>query len=331
VWCWGAWAGHHAGGMGDERVPVRLAGVTGATSICAGQGHSCILTGDGRVLCWGRNGFGEAGQSPRHAEVFPPVEVPGLTGATDLTCGLHHTCVIVGGNARCWGRNDYGQLGTDRAVRHEAPTDLAMARGGLTDISAGGRHTCATSSRSSRYCWGFGGTGALGHGDVAWSTTPVGGMVLDAGAVASGSFHSCTIASPLFGGASSLACWGSNEHGQAGAAGAGPLLSPATVSGVTGVAYVAAGRAHSCAASATEVYCWGGNDAGQLGNGGTTSTYVPQLVGLATVTGLSSRWDHTCAVLRDQTLRCWGLNDRGQLGDGSAEAMRTSPVEPVGL
>jgi alpha-tubulin suppressor-like RCC1 family protein len=204
-----------------------------------------------------------------------------------------------------------------------------MARGGLTDISAGGRHTCATTSRSSRYCWGFGGTGALGHGDVAWSTTPVGGMVLDAGAVASGSFHSCMITLPMMG-LPGVYCWGANEHGQVGVADAGPVMSPRST-GLGMATILALGRAHSCAANAAEVYCWGGNDAGQLGNGGTTSTYVRQEVGLATVTELSSRWDHTCAVLADQTIRCWGLNDRGQLGDGSTETMRTTPVEPVGL
>lgn len=332
LWCWGSWFGHRAGGLGDERVPVKVAGVSGLTRICAGVGHGCALTGDGRVLCWGRNGFGEAGQSPRRAQIFPPAEVPALTGATQLTCGLHHTCVLLGGHARCWGRNDYGQLGEIYSVRHEEPTDVSVSDAAFEGVGAGGRHTCAwggVGALRRRWCWGFGGTGALGRGDLAWSTSPVGGSAMNALAVEAGSFHTCSISRPLLG-TGSASCWGANEYGQVGVADPGPVLSP-TATGVTGVDILALGTAHTCAAGATQTWCWGRNDAGQLGNGGTTSTHVAQAVGLTGVTALSSRSDHTCAILADRTLRCWGRNDRGQLGDGSTETMRSTPVEPVGL
>lgn len=332
LWCWGGWTGHRAGGLGDERVPVKVAGVSGLEDVCAGVGHGCARTSDGRVLCWGRNGFGEAGQSPRHAQIFPPAEVPGLTGATDLTCGLHHTCVLLGGHARCWGRNDYGQLGTDRTVRHEAPSDVSVSGSSFDSLGAGARHTCATSGVGAwrnRWCWGFGGTGALGSGDLAWTIAPVGGGSLNLVQVAGGGFHTCSLQRPPLG-SGTLSCWGSNEYGQVGVAASGPVLSP-TATGLTGVNLVVLGNAHTCAAGATQTWCWGRNDAGQLGNGATTSTHVAQSVGLSGVTALASRWDHTCAILADHTLRCWGRNDRGQLGDGSTEAFRSSPVEPVGL
>jgi alpha-tubulin suppressor-like RCC1 family protein len=334
LWCWGAWIGHRAGGLGDERVPVKVAGVSGLTGICSGVGHSCVTTSDGRVLCWGRNGFGEAGQSPRHALIFPPAEVPDLTGAEDLTCGLHHTCVQIGGQIRCWGRNDYGQLGTDYSVRHEEPSTVVSASGGFSDVGAGARHTCAVSGAGTRrfyWCWGFGGTGALGRGNLAWSITPVGGGSTDVAQIEAGTFHTCSLHRALLGDAGSIRCWGSNEHGQVGVADAGPVLGP-TATGVRDVRVLALGRAHSCAGGDTQARCWGLNEDGQLGNGTTTSTHVAQSVGLTGgVTALASLWDHTCAILADRTLRCWGVNERGQLGDGTTEAMRSTPVEPVGL
>ena len=332
LWCWGAWVGHRAGGLGDERVPVKVAGMSGLTSLCSGVGHGCALTGDGRVLCWGRNGFGEAGQSPRHAQIFPPAEVPGLTGAVDLSCGLHHTCVLVGGHARCWGRNDYGQLGAAYTVRHEQPTDVSATGTSLVGVAAGGRHTCAwggVGSFRNWLCWGFGGTGALGRGNLAWSTTPVGGSAMTLMRIEAGSFHTCAINRPVMG-TGSASCWGANQYGQVGVADAGPVMS-SIATGVTDVNLLALGTTHTCAAGATQTWCWGRNDAGQLGNGGTTSTHVAQAVGLTGVTALSALWDHTCAILADHTLRCWGRNNSGQLGDGSSEAFRSTPVEPVGL
>lgn len=43
--------------------PVFVVGVTDAVSIAAGGLFSCAATKSGRVLCWGRNVYGELGQT----------------------------------------------------------------------------------------------------------------------------------------------------------------------------------------------------------------------------------------------------------------------------
>lgn len=67
VSCWG----ENAVGQGGQPVtqnellaPSVVAGLTGATSVAAGTGHSCALRGDGTVACWGDGIGGQLGDGP---------------------------------------------------------------------------------------------------------------------------------------------------------------------------------------------------------------------------------------------------------------------------
>src|SRR5690606_24544210 len=89
-------------------------------SIAAGGGHTCALRGNGRVICWGQNKYGELGDGTT-GDSTKPVEVSGLDDAVAVSAGDYdvsdnyggsHTCALrEGGKVSCWGRNDYGQLG----------------------------------------------------------------------------------------------------------------------------------------------------------------------------------------------------------------------------
>ena len=70
-------------------------------------------------------------------------------------------------------------------------------------------------------------------------------------------------------------CWGNNNQGQLGTAGAG-RSDLVAVPGATGMIAIGVGTLHTCAMrSPTEIFCWGGNSTGQLGDGTTRSTNVP--------------------------------------------------------
>ena len=63
--CWGR---NNAGQLGDPSTltfssptPVRVTGITTATSVTAGGFHTCTLLGDGTVRCWGQNDLGQLG------------------------------------------------------------------------------------------------------------------------------------------------------------------------------------------------------------------------------------------------------------------------------
>ncbi|MCX6027074.1 MAG: hypothetical protein NTY23_12605, partial [Chloroflexi bacterium] len=84
--------------------------------IAAGGAHSCALVGDGAVMCWGKNNWGQLGDGSTTDRATPvPLNSgliqPGLR-FVEITAGAEHTCGLTGdGRAWCWGYNFAGQLG----------------------------------------------------------------------------------------------------------------------------------------------------------------------------------------------------------------------------
>jgi hypothetical protein len=99
--------------------------------------------------------------------------------------------------------------------------------------------------------------------------------------VAAGGGHTCAIKIDQ-----TIACWGSNSHGQA-APPSGAFSS------------ISAGGRHSCGVrSDGTVACWGNNADGEA---------TPPS---GTFRAVSAGGDHSCGVRTDSTLACWGRNTR---------------------
>ena len=74
-----------------------------------GYQHTCVLTNNGAVRCWGQD---ISGQTNVPADLGP---------ATALTAREQHTCArTTNGAVRCWGSNVYSQS--------TVPSDLGPAR-----------------------------------------------------------------------------------------------------------------------------------------------------------------------------------------------------------
>jgi len=289
-------------GNACSKTPVTVSGLTGATAISAGAGHTCALMSGGTVQCWGYNYFGQLGNGSATGSPIP-VTVSGLTGATAISAGAEHTCALMSdGTVQCWGRNDYGQLANGGNTGPEICSRSSDAPGGscsktpvtvsgltgATAISAGAGHTCALMSGGTVQCWGS--SGALGDDAHSSSGAPVTvtGLTGAATAISAGTGYSCAL---LSGG--TVQCWGYNNKGQLGnGSNTGPETcgglelpcskTPMTVSGMSGVTAIAAGNEDTCAVqSESTIMCWGSNDYGQLGNGTNTDSNVP-----VSVTGL---------------------------------------------
>ncbi len=268
--CWGS---NGDGRLGDgtnsaSAGPVDVVGVADATQIAAGATFTCALVTGGTVWCWGANHDGVLGTGTfgSGTESNVPVEVPGISGATQIAAGGSHACAIVAaGNVKCWGGNRHGQLGNgtidDRSL---VPTGV-IGVAGATDVAAGPLHTCAVVAGGAVKCWGWNERGQLGNGTKgADSPVPVDATGLTgATQVSTGGRHTCAVAAD--GGTS---CWGWNPYGQLGTGNYADSLAPIDVTRITDATRIDAGNEHSCViVGGGAVKCWGYNDGGQLGNG----------------------------------------------------------------
>jgi hypothetical protein len=125
--------------------------------------------------------------------------------------------------------------------------------------------------------------------------------------------------------------WGGNANGQLGDGSTTQRLYPTAVTGLTGVAAVAAGTYHTVARKSDgSAVAWGGNANGQLGDGSTTQRLYPTAItGLAGVAAVAAGAVHTVALKNDGTVVSWGDNSSGQLGDGTVSATPHPAPAPV--
>jgi alpha-tubulin suppressor-like RCC1 family protein len=127
-------------------------------------------------------------------------------------------------------------------------------------------------------CWGYNGTGQLGNGSTANSTSAVSvSGIGNATLVSTGLFNTCVV---LNSGAAQ--CWGANDAGQLGNGSTTSSSSPVNVSGISIVTSISVGAFHNCAVLSNGAeLCWGSSGRGQLGNGSKTDSTVPvRVVGI---------------------------------------------------
>ena len=274
-----------------------LSGKT-VTTVVTGGDHSCALTSDGDVACWGSNNHGQLGINSTTARSLPTaITTTGtpLSGKTitQLSVNGSHTCALTSDAIlACWGDDSDGQIG-DGATSgdHLVPTAVTTASTPLSGktisaVTTGSAHTCALASDGTLACWGLQTDGRLGNSSssaadvetptaVTVSGTALSGLTINA--IDAGAAHTCARAS-----SNALACWGLNTSGQLGngsTTSSNEAVS-VTVSGTPlaslSIAGISAGGAHTCAASVSGVVaCWGDNGDNELGNGGTTDSDVP--------------------------------------------------------
>ena len=340
VKCWGR---NDHGQLGDDSntnrtTPVDVSDLTnGVTAVAGGALHTCAVTVDGGVKCWGLNDHGQLGDGST-MESATPVGVSGLvSGGSAITAGAYHTCAIIAGGAKCWGLNDHGQLGNGTTTESPTPVDVTDLTINVLAISAGAYHTCAVTTAGAAKCWGWNPVGQLGNGMNTESPTPVNVLTLTSGVstIDAGGDHTCAVI------AGSAKCWGWNQYGQLGDGTSSDAAAPVSVSGLgSGVGTISVGSGHTCALTTGDTAtCWGLNDNGQLGIGTNTGPEtctgfltpcsktpmdVSGLSGGVTVISLGGK--HTCARISFGVVKCWGSDESGELGATTTELCDNAPV-----
>jgi alpha-tubulin suppressor-like RCC1 family protein len=275
AFCWGRNSfGRLGDGTDEDRLVPTPITLPPTTSLAAGTYHTCAITSTGGVQCWGRNDsaqLGDDSQMDRHA----PTPVPSIKSeAVAVTLGTAHTCALLStGSVRCWGANDRGQLGDGTEMGRRDPVDVSGLTATAIAIAAGDEHTCALLSTGNVQCWGDNRSRQLGTDRLAFSATPLTIADLDnATALVAGGEHNCVIV------AGGVKCWGYNNAGQLGSGDSSSNYSaiPVDVVGLSGVAAIGSGSAHTCAALvAGGAVCWGSNVRGALGDGTTNTSDTP--------------------------------------------------------
>jgi alpha-tubulin suppressor-like RCC1 family protein len=113
VWCWGEgmyWQGSSGGcailsACNDQpsAIPKRI-GTLSASSVSAGDGHSCASLKSGEVRCWGRGTAGQLGENSTTSRFASQSFVRDITAAVSVVAGRSESCAILSdGSLTCWG------------------------------------------------------------------------------------------------------------------------------------------------------------------------------------------------------------------------------------
>lgn len=263
-------------------------------SIDTGGAHTCGVTVENKIVCWGRNWY---------KETEPPIDTFLQVGCGDQnSCGLRED-----GSVLCWGGYTKGwfQIPSDKfsqisvggyfacglkssdgsvvcwAQRGRAIDRLLPPTGVFLQLSSGTYHACGIREGGSVECWG----GVNEHGEAS----PPAGAFLQVSAAAS---HTCGIKED-----GTLTCWGRK----------GDLLKVPTGRFVQ----VSTASNGSCAvATDGSVYCWGLTGTHSVVrdmrlDGGR---YPPP----GSFVAVSAGDGHSCGIKANGYVVCWGENKWGE-------------------
>ncbi len=303
-------------------------------AVGAGLSHTCGVTTNGTIYCWGAGLNGELGNGGNSSSNLRVQESTVNSNWASVTGGWAHSCATrTDGSLWCWGDNGEGQLGIGNSVDKNSPTRESTAATDWAAVSAGGYHTCARKTSGAVYCWGMNDHGQIGQNsyDYRYKYPVQVGTATTWKQLSSGMWHSCALKTDGM-----LWCWGYGWYGQLGYGSIGDKLKPAKVNADTNWALVACGREHTCAKKKDgSLWCWGDNVTyGQLGIGnvrGQKTKPVKVLTAITDWNALSLGQFFSCGKRKSGAIYCWGSNGSGQIGIGKETNPKTQPTKSQGI
>jgi alpha-tubulin suppressor-like RCC1 family protein len=199
VWAWGY---NEQGELGDDTTlnrlyPSQVPGLTGISKIAAGQEVAYAIRPDGSVMAWGNNSQGLLGNGTGTGMSTIPVQVPGLTGISQISAGYSQAFALTAFAGTVWTWGDGGNAGDGTISPYFTPVQNGMS--GVSQISAGDYDAAAVLSNGSILTWGDDSYGQLGTGTTDFNNYPSPVLVrtLAGGSlVAAGEDDAMVVASP---------------------------------------------------------------------------------------------------------------------------------------
>ena len=310
-------------------------------ALALGLGRTSVVTEDGNLYAFGRNDYGQLGvgtlQPRMHPEMIDHVTTFDNEEVLTVAAGGNHSaCITKDGSLWTWGLAEDGRLGHVYDVYEDSiflqPERHHMARFGFSRammVCCGADYTMLLTEAGHVWNCGYGGEGALGHGDVLDQYTlaqidPVcfNGMRIEM--IASGEVHCLALGI----GGDMLWTWGSNASGGLGL-GHEPYThtcAPGAISMETfqghKVVFIDAGMDFSQVVTEDgAMWASGLGTLGQLGLGDRSDRNVfervggPEIFGGFGVRMLSCGFANTLIVTRDDKLWVCGASEFAMLGD----------------
>lgn len=253
-----------------------------------GKNHTCILSQQKTVRCFGLNIQGQLGYGDvtNRLDAINVSDIDLGAGFTpkEIYAGDDHVCVLSEEQSvKCWGKNNKYQLGYNHSNHigdnlGEMGESLDILDFGdyiPAKLALGGEHSCAILNDGNITCWGYNNRGQLGIGvsDQEYRLSESRSRKVNLGEfyaenIVAGNRHTCAISIYKH-----IKCWGKNVNGQLGLGNTidqngSSVLDAVDLGDDFVVDKLVGGRDHSCAISVNDtIKCWGKNGGGQLGLG----------------------------------------------------------------
>jgi alpha-tubulin suppressor-like RCC1 family protein len=342
-----AWGKNTCGQLGNgtytsSNVPVNVSaswGTNKVIAIASGDYHSLVLLDDGTVRAWGRNEYGQLGNSTTISSNVP-VLIAGLGNVKAIAAsGFHSMALLSNGQVFSWGRNNFGQLGDGTTINRNTPVAVITSSGALTGVmkvAAGAYHSLVLLANGTVMAWGRNDMGQLGDNSFTDRYNPV--QVMNGGAalgniteISAGGYHSLALVSD-----GTLRSWGYNFYGQLGNGSSLNSNVPVAVSGglSNNIVGIYSGMWHSWVLRSNgDVLAWGRSHRGQIGNGTTGDQHVPVLVMNGDICNearfIAAGHNFSLASVYGGEAVSWGMNSSGQLSTGTLFNMPQPYTIPV--
>ena len=152
--------------MGDNLEYIDLGNEFIIDTMALGAEHSCALSTDHTVKCFGRGAFGCLGVGNEDTLGDQPGEMGQYLTAIDfgdgfipkqLYVGSYTGCVVSTGHAlMCWGDGRYGLLGQGNTANSFIPLSVDLGIDFIIDfVNVGYGSACAVSIIGTMKCWGL--------------------------------------------------------------------------------------------------------------------------------------------------------------------------------